>query len=372
MMRYRKLHNTDIKISELGLGTWTFTTGWWGTYTDEQGQELVRKAIAHGINYIDTADAYGNGRGETILAPVLKEHPDLVIGTKFGYDFYNNPERPRGQRELPQDMSPQFVRFACEQSLKRLGVDHIAIYQPHNPRVVTLMQDEHWETLERLKEEGKISSWGPSLGPAIGWRDEGIYSTAVRRAPVTQMIYNILEQDPGREFILAAERGSSYAGVADAMRGETNKRVCEPTSAFEPSFRAWKSNSDCQFLIRVTHSSGMLEGKYTLETKFDENDHRSHRPRAWLVEGIQKVDKLRPLCETRGVTVGQLALLWLYAHPTIVSALPNIYDETQLEEFAAASEHAPLNDAEMEQIHELYERGFDVTPYVEEAAAAHS
>jgi aryl-alcohol dehydrogenase-like predicted oxidoreductase len=156
------------------------------------------------------------------------------------------------------------------------------------------------------------------------------------------------------------------------MRGETNKRVCEPTSAFEPSFRAWKSNSDCQFLIRVTHSSGMLEGKYTLETKFDENDHRSHRPRAWLVEGIQKVDKLRPLCETRGVTVGQLALLWLYAHPTIVSALPNIYDETQLEEFAAASEHAPLNDAEMEQIHELYERGFDVTPYVEEAAAAHS
>lgn len=368
-MRYRKLHGTDLQISELGLGTWTFTTGWWGNYTDAAGQKLVRAAIARGINYIDTADAYGNGRGETILAPVLKDHRDLVVGTKFGYDFYKNPERPRGQRELPQDMSPAFVRFACEQSLKRLGTDHIAIYQPHNPRVVTLMEDEHWETLERLRDEGKISSYGPSLGPAIGWRDEGIYSTAVRRAPVTQMIYNVLEQDPGREFILAAERGPSYPGVAEATRGETNKRTCEPSASFDRSFRSWKANPDPQFLIRVTHSSGMLEGKYTLETKFDESDHRSHRPRSWLVEGIQKVDRLKPLCEARGVTVGQLALLWLYAHPSILSALPNVYDETQLDEFAAASEHPPLGDDEMEQIHQMYERNFDIVPYVEEAAS---
>jgi aryl-alcohol dehydrogenase-like predicted oxidoreductase len=232
------------------------------------------------------------------------------------------------------------------------------------------MQDEHWETLERLKEEGKISAWGPSLGPAIGWRDEGIYAAAVRRAPVTQMIYNILEQDPGREFILAAERGPSYGGVAEAMRGEASKRLCEPSSAFEPSFRTWKADPGPQFLIRVTHSSGMLEGKYTIDTKFDESDHRSHRPRAWLVEGIQKVERLEPFCEARGVTMGQLALLWLYAHPSILSALPNIYDQTQLDEFAGASEHPPLTDAEMEQIHELYERDFDITPYVEEAAVA--
>jgi aryl-alcohol dehydrogenase-like predicted oxidoreductase len=369
-MRYRKLHNTDLSVSELGLGTWTFTTGWWGNYSDEDGQRIVRKAIEHGINYIDTADAYGNGRGETVLAPVLKDHPDLVIGTKFGYDFYNNPERPRGQRELPQNMSPDFIRFACEQSMKRLGVDHIAVYQPHNPRVVTLMMDEHWETLERLREEGKISSYGPSLGPAIGWRDEGIYSTAVRRAPVTQMIYNVLEQDPGREFLLAAETGPSYAGVEESMRGEANKRLCEPSSAFDPSFRAWKVDPGPQFLIRVTHSSGMLEGKYTLDTKFDENDHRSHRPRAWLVEGVQKVDKLIPLCRERGVSVGQLALLWLYAHPSIVSALPNIYDETQLAEFVEASEHAPLSDEEMERIHTMYERNFDITPYEEAAAGS--
>ena len=367
-MRHRTLHGTDIRVSELGFGTWTVTTGWWGTYTDAEAEALVRAALERGINYVDTADAYGNGRGETVLAPVLRDHPEVVVGTKFGYDFYNHPERPRGQRELPQNMSPEFIRFACEQSLRRLGTDHVAVYQPHNPRVATLLQDEHWDTLERLKIEGKISSYGPSLGPAIGWRDEGIYGAAVRGAPLTQMIYNVLEQDPGREFILAAERGPSYPGVAEATRGETNKRVCEPSGSFDRSFRAWKADPGPQFLVRVTHSSGMLEGRYTLETKFDESDHRSHRPRAWLVEGLQKVDRLMPLCRERGVTIGQLALLWLYAHRSIVSALPNIYDLSQLDEFVGASEHAPLGDAEMERIHEMYERNFDVVPYVEATA----
>jgi aryl-alcohol dehydrogenase-like predicted oxidoreductase len=369
-MRYRNLHGTDISLSELGFGTWTLTTGWWGNYSDAEGQALIRKALDLGINYIDTADAYGNGRGETMLQPILQEHRDVHIGTKFGYDFYNNPERPRGQRELPQDMSPKFIRFAIEQSLSRLGVDHVAVYQPHNPRVVTLMQDEHWQTLEDLKKEGKILSYGPSLGPAIGWRDEGIYAAAVRRAPVTQMIYNVLEQDPGREFILAAERGASYPAVPEAMKAETSKKLCAPTTSFDHTFRAWRANPEPQFLIRVTHSSGMLEGKYTLETKFDESDHRSHRPRAWLVEGLQKVERLEPLRAKRGVTIGQLALLWLYAHPSIVSALPNIYDEEQLREFAAASNHPPLTDAEMEEIHAMYVRNFDITPYVEEAVTA--
>ena len=374
-MRFRKLHGTDVNVSELGFGTWTVSTGWWGTYTDAEAETLVRRAIDYGINYIDTADAYGNGRGESFLKPVLADHPELIVGTKFGYDFYNHPERPRGQRELPQDMSPKFVRFALEQSLKRLGIERVHIYQPHNPRIDTLMTPEHWEMLERLKQEGKILAYGPSLGPAIGWRDEGIYSNGIRKAPVTQMIYNVLEQDPGREFILAAEMaqsGKRYAGAVEAANGRTNKKVCEPTPHFDHAFKPWKTpalaEGGPQFLIRVTHSSGMLEGKYTIDTKFDENDHRSHRPRAWLVEGIQKVDKLRPLCDERGVSVGQLALLWLYAHPSILSALPNIYGEEQLEEFAKASDHPPLNDAEMEQIDQLYRSNFDVVPYEESVA----
>jgi aryl-alcohol dehydrogenase-like predicted oxidoreductase len=376
-MRYRKLHGTGLQLSELGFGTWTLTTGWWGNYTDAEAERIIRQAIDRGINYIDTADAYGNGRGETVLAPILKDHPKVAVGTKFGYDFYNNPERPRGQRELPQDFSPEFIRFALDKSLQRLGVDQIAIYQPHNPRVDVLMRDEHWETLEALRNEGKILAYGPSLGPAIGWRDEGVYATGVRKAPLTQMIYNLLEQDPGREFILSAEKvaqGKRYPGIDEASKGKTGKKVCAPSDAFEQSFRPWKTPALAadgpQFLIRVTHSSGMLEGQYTLDTKFDQSDHRSHRPRAWLVEGLQKVDRLRALCEKRGIAISQLALLWLYAHPAIVSVLPNIYNEQQLDEFVRASDYPALSDEEMESIDQLYRSNFDITPYVEETAAA--
>ena len=150
---------------------------------------IALAACSSGSSSSSSSSPATSGATSSAAAAGKNYNLELIVGTKFGYDFYKNPERPRGQRELPQDMSPEFVRFACEQSLRRLGVEQIAIYQPHNPRVVTLMQDEHWETLERLKSEGKIVSWGPSLGPAIGWRDEGIYSAAVRQAPVTQMIY---------------------------------------------------------------------------------------------------------------------------------------------------------------------------------------
>ena len=373
-MRYRKLHGTDREISELGFGTWTVATGWWGTYTDAEAQTLIRRGIDAGINYIDTADAYGNGRGETILAPILADHPEVLVGTKFGYDFYNNPVRPRGQRELPQDFSPEFIRHALEQSLQRLGTDCVAIYQPHNPRLVTLMRDDYWELMERLVEEGKILAHGPSLGPAIGWRDEGTHSMGSRKGLVLQMIYNMIEQDPGREFILAAEhaqRGDEYAGVAEAAKGEQDRHTCAPSESFDQGFRPWKTpalaEDGSQFLVRVTHSSGMLEGHYTLETTFDESDHRSHRPRSWMVEGVQKVDRIRELAGRRGVTVGQLALLWLYTHPSVLSALPNIYGVEQIEEFAAASAHPLLSDEDMEWVDQQYRRNFDIAPYVAES-----
>src|SRR5947208_14326629 len=125
------------------------------------------------------------------------------------------------------------------------------------------------------------------------------------------------------------------------MQGQTNKKLCRPTQSFERSFEAWKAKIAPQFLIRVTHSSGMLEGKYTIDTKFDESDHRSHRPRAWLVEGLQKVDRLEVMRRQRGVTIGQLALLWLYAHPCIDSPLLSICEEQQLVDFASESDHAP-------------------------------
>src|SRR5258708_20593482 len=105
-MRYRNLHGTDLRISELGFGTWTVSTGWWGTYSDEDPQRLIRKALDLGVNYIDTADPYGNGRGETILAPILQARPPGIIGTTLAYHSYNHPERPRAPPHPPLPRPP--------------------------------------------------------------------------------------------------------------------------------------------------------------------------------------------------------------------------------------------------------------------------
>ena len=129
-MKYRTFPGTDLTVSEIGFGVWTTSAGWWGDYSDEQAIHLLHRAADLGITFFDTADTYGDGRGETILADAFAKggrRADVVIGTKFGYDFYGHGER-RGQQERPQDFSPRFIRFALEQSLRRLGTDYVDLY----------------------------------------------------------------------------------------------------------------------------------------------------------------------------------------------------------------------------------------------------
>ena len=115
---------------------------------------------------------------------------------------------------------------------------------------------------------------------------------------------------------------------------------------------------DCCFNIRVTHASGMLEGKYTEDTVFPENDHRRHRPRSWLVNGVQKIRTLDFL--QRDMTLGQASLRWLLAEPRVVTTLPNIYDDEQLAEFAGASDKPALDRGTLSRVAELSARNFGV------------
>jgi aryl-alcohol dehydrogenase-like predicted oxidoreductase len=326
-MRYRKLANTDVFLSEVGFGVWTVSAGWWGEFSDDQAADLLRRALDLGVTFFDTGDTYGNGRGETVLATAFKGQRDkVVIGTKFGYDFYSNPDLNRGQRERPHDWSPTFIRFALEQSLKRLETEYVDLWMLHNPRMDAILKDDVFELLERLKAEGKIRAYGASLGPAIGGTEHGDDVLLSRQIDALQIIYNLLEQDPGRRFIpLARERNVGL-------------------------------------LVRVPHSSGMLEGKYTPETTFPPSDHRSHRPRSWLIEGLQKIETLKFLYEERGMTLGQAALKWVLAEPTITSAQPNIYDLEQLEEFAAAPDLPDLSADDLDRVAALYARNFDLQP----------
>jgi aryl-alcohol dehydrogenase-like predicted oxidoreductase len=138
------------------------------------------------------------------------------------------------------------------------------------------------------------------------------------------MIWNILEQYPGTAMVEAARE-------------------------MAPS---------CCFNIRVTHASGMLEGKYTEDTVFPANDHRRHRPRSWLTNGLKKIRTLDFL--TTRMTLGQAALKWLLAEPSVVTTLPNIYDLEQLEEFATASDKPDLTNKDMERVAELAAHNFGV------------
>ncbi len=325
-MKYRALPGTELTLSEVGFGVWTLATDWWGAHTDEEAVVMLRRARDLGVTFFDTADTYANGRGETLLRDAFGSNPtDVVYATKFGYDIYfTDPETRRGQQELPHRFDREFVRYACEQSLSRLGVEQIPLWQIHNARMNGVMEDEIWEVLDELKQEGKIAHYGVALGPANGWIHEGIGFLRHRPIDSMQIIYNLFEQWPGNEFF--------------------------------PDARA----QDVGLLVRVPHSSGILEGHYTAETVFEANDHRRHRPRSWLLNGIEKLKALDWLTEGRQATIGQQALKFILAEAQVTTVLPNIYNVAQLEEFARASDLPDLTDDDLARLARLTEENFGV------------
>ena len=336
-MRYRTIDGTPIEVSEIGFGVWTVASGWWGEYSDEQAITLLRQAFDRGVTFFDTADTYGNGRGEYLLQQAFPggDRDDIVIGTKFGYDWQSAVGRRReGHQEAPHRFDVPFLEAALEGSLRRLGTDRIDLWQLHNVRMQHLERDEVWTFLDRARRDGKVRAVGVALGPAIGWLEEGVHALAERPVEVVQTIYSALELDPGRDLIAAARSAGR------------------------------------SLVVRVPHSSGMLEGRYTLDTTFPASDHRSHRPRAWLEHGLKKVEQLDFLTEGTGRTLGQAALRFVLHDPAVVSALPNIYDLAQLEEFVAASDCADLTSDDVARIEALFGSNYGLPREQEQAVVA--
>lgn len=321
-MRYRNLGKTDLRLSEIGFGAWTIGSDWWGHIDDDEAMRLLNRAYDLGVTYYDTADQYGEGRSERLIGRAFKGRRDsVVIGGKFGYDFYAN-RRSEGHSELPQNFDPAFIRFALEQSLERLQTDYLDLWLVHNVRMATIEDDAVWQTLAALKREGKVRHYGVALGPAIGWEQEGLQAMRTRPLDSMQVIYNMLEQEPARSFFPVAE------------------------------------NKGIGLLVRVPHSSGLLEGQFTLDTTFPASDHRSFRKREWLVDGLKKLEQLRFLTEGEDATIGQVALRYCLAQPSVTTVLPNLYAMAQLEEFAAAGDLPDLSQEELSRINGLYASNF--------------
>ena len=190
--------------------------------------------------------------------------------------------------------------------------------------MTAIESDELFATLEDLKSAGKIRAYGVALGPAIGWEEEGLVALRERKLGALQTIYNLFEQDPGRAFFPVARERGGRAGaraalVRDARRASTRS-----------------------------------------DTTFSENDHRSHRPKEWLTGGLEKLRAVEFLAEGTGRTIGQAALQFILAEPSVSSTLPNIYNAEQLREFAAAPGTPAITQDELGRLAELYERNFGV------------
>jgi aryl-alcohol dehydrogenase-like predicted oxidoreductase len=325
-MRYRKLGKSGIKVSEIGFGAWTIGLDWWSKkINDDEAIKMLKHAYDVGINFYETADVYGKGKSEKLIAQAFKgmhKSSEIVYSTKWGYDLYNAYQI--GHDELPQKHTTEFLQYALQQSLNRLQSDHLDVYSLHNPKMNAIKNDHLFYSLDNLVKIGKIKSHGVALGPAIGWEEEGLLAIQKRNITCLQTVYNILEQDPGRVFLSEARK------------------------------------SDVGILVRVPDASGVLTGKVNEKTTLDKNDHRSTRKKEWILKAIQKVQKLKPLLEAKGWNITQLAIKFILSRKEVSVVLPTVIDVEEVRMFAEMSDGKYLNDNELAQITELYNNEFYV------------
>jgi len=320
-MLRRTFGNTDLEVSAISLGCWPFGVDWWGHYTDDDAMRLMKFAFDRGISFFDCGDAYGNGRAESLLGRFLQTvgRDKVEVGGKFGYDFYSDPGQSGSHRERRQDFSPKFLRFALEKSLQRLGTDVIDLYMAHNIKLPQF-RDDLFAELEKIKDEGRIKVWGVSLGPAIGWREEGIKALTEHNAKAVQTVFNLFEQDPGREFCQVAR--ACRAGV----------------------------------LARVHDNSSILKDKVRLDTAIGADDHRKFRDQAWKIYGLKKLELIRHYASDHGMTVHQLACKWLLMDDALTSITGTLLDEAEIDEAARSVDKPPLGREQMRQLAEDYAR----------------
>jgi aryl-alcohol dehydrogenase-like predicted oxidoreductase len=325
-MKYRTLGKSGIKVSEIGFGAWTIALDWWGKkIDDEEAIKMLKRAYDLGINFYETADMYGKGKSEKLIAQVFKDmRNEVIYSTKWGYDMYS--AKQVGHNELPQKHNPEFLKFALSQSLDRLQTDHVDVYSLHNPKMDAIRSDSLFAALDDLTKKGIINCHGVALGPAIGWKDEGLEAISKRNISCLQTVYNILEQDPAREFMRAAE------------------------------------HHNIGIMVRVPDASGVLTGKVGIDAQFDKNDHRSFRKQEFIIESMHKIENMKPIANSKGWSIAELAIKFILSQRQVSVVLPTMVSIEEIEEFASLSDGNYLNGSELAQMEEMYERNFYVEP----------
>ncbi|MFF3846489.1 aldo/keto reductase [Streptomyces sp. NPDC002328] len=317
-MEERILGRTGRQVGVVGLGAWQLGADW-GDVNEDQALAVLSAAADAGVTFIDTADAYGDGRSEQVIGRFLKARGDdrITVATKMG------------RRVMPQDPAIYTLdnfRAWTDRSRSNLGVDTLDLVQLHCPPTVVYSTDEVFDALDTLVEEGRIAAYGVS----VETRAEALAAIARPGVASVQLILNMLRLGPLDEVLPAARE----AGVG--------------------------------IIARVPLASGLLSGRYDENTTFATDDHRTYNRHGEAFDigetfsgvdfatGLEAVRRLAPLVPP-GAAMAQFALRWIVDQPGVSVVIPGARTPEQAHGNAAAADLAPLSDDALRTVHEVYE-----------------
>lgn len=305
-MKYRLLGKTGWHVSEIGFGAWAIGESWWGSQPETASIDALHRAVDLGVNFIDTAAGYGDGRSERIIATVQKERRERIyVATKT--PPAPGPWPPSPYCNMDERYGAAYLRANVEERLRNLNTDCIDILQLHTWTRAWNKNPRPFETLRKLQAEGKIRFVGVSTPE----HDQNSVIDLMRQGWVdtVQVIYNIFEQEPAAELLPAAL--------------ECNVGI----------------------IVRVIFDEGILTGKYTQETQFPEGDfRRRYFAGDRLQRAVERVEAIKREIADTALTMPQLALKFGLMHPAVSSVIPGIRSSAQAEANTAVSEMPDLTD----------------------------
>jgi aryl-alcohol dehydrogenase-like predicted oxidoreductase len=316
-MEYRSLGSIGWNVSAISFGAWAIG-GSWGDVDDSESLQALRRAVDAGVNFFDTADVYGDGRSEQLLAQLYRDHDDIRVATKAGRRL--DPHTAEGYN---RENLTAFV----ERSRENLDREALDLLQLHCPPTEVYYQPEVFAVLEDLKAQGKLRHYGVSVETV----EEALKAIEYPGVETVQIIFNMFRQRPAELFFEEAKRRK--VGI----------------------------------LARVPLASGLLTGKYGADASFPDNDHRNFnrngeafdRGETFAGVGLERgVEAVRELEEIRpeGMTMAQFALRWVLMFDAVSCAIPGAKRPDQAAENAAAADLPPLSDETMRAVEDVYDR----------------
>ncbi len=307
MKTKRTFGKTDWQINEIGLGCWGLGGMAYGTIDENESKKALAYAYEQGIDFFDTADVYGFGRSEELIAEVLADKKDVIIASKIGIDFYHGG--------VHRNWAADYLTAALEKSLKRLKKETLDLCQLHNPSLKEIKKGEVFEVMAKLKKEGKIKEYGISVhGPdqAIAAIEQDPHLTSI------QCIVNMIDQRCIEKlFPLAQEK-------------------------------------QIALIAREPLASGLLTGKMDQTTTFSKDDHRNSWTQEKLELDLKKFEVIQETWKETDLNLAQAAIEFVLSFKEIAVVIPGGKRPSQIQANLKASQRKNLTPKIIKQITNLY------------------